>query len=168
MLDDVFRPLWGLWDLNMYPAVKSITHKLGGYGLSFRAERKKFDGSGSIDNRGSPVLGPTQGGVSLRALDLLCQHEAYQFKRVTAPTTKLRKIETSSDWILSPSGLRFPASVSRTPRPNPVAASSRCARADYQGFASCLELAKPVIRHVASQGEDRRDVRLFAGAAYRF
>ncbi len=100
--------------IGVRPQVRAQSGETGAYELLLPVERKRFDGSLSLDNRGSEFIGPVQGVLALRTYDLTRRHESYQLKLATAAETReLSYADASTEWLLPPDGLRLQASATR-------------------------------------------------------
>jgi hemolysin activation/secretion protein len=96
------------------PQVRALPGQTGAYELLLPIERRRFDGSLSIDNRGSDFIGPVQGVAGLRVYDLTHHHESYQLKLATvAETSELSYVDASTEWLLGPDGLHLQAGATR-------------------------------------------------------
>ena len=114
-LDMAFQRLALFPDIVFHPYVRAIPDELGAYELIIDTEKKHIGGSVSVDNHGSEYLGPFQGVMSLRALDLTGHHEAYQLTVAgTADTGDLLYGELNVDWLLGTNGARIQANLEHT------------------------------------------------------
>jgi hemolysin activation/secretion protein len=96
--------------LTVRPQVRAVPGQTGAYELLLPIERRRFDGSLSIDNRGSEFIGPVQGVAGLRIYDLTHHHESYQLKLATvAEARELSYADVSTEWLLGLEGLRLQA-----------------------------------------------------------
>lgn len=100
--------------IGVRPQVRAVSGQTGAYELVLPIEKRRYDGSLSIDNRGSEFVGPVQGALSLRAYDLSRHHESYQLKLATAAeTNELSYVDAWTEWLLPHDGLRLYASATR-------------------------------------------------------
>jgi len=114
-LNSAFQNLAALPDLSLHPYVQPLEKPLGAYTLVLRADHKHFDGGVSIDNHGSNYIGPVQGILTLRALDLTGHHETYQLKLATvADSDELHYADVATEWPLGTNGLRLQADAALT------------------------------------------------------
>jgi hemolysin activation/secretion protein len=83
-------------------------------------KEKPFDGSVTVDNRGTRYLGPIQGGVTVNANNMLGLHERTQFRgALTADPSELQYFQISHDEWLDSEGTKLTVSAGRTrTRPN--------------------------------------------------
>jgi hemolysin activation/secretion protein len=102
------RRLGDFPDLSVTPDLRPLADEPGAYELVLGVKRRRYDGSVSIDNRGSEENGPVRDIAVLRVFDLAGRHESYQLKLATASRTEeLGYADASTEWRVGDRGLKL-------------------------------------------------------------
>lgn len=107
-LVDALRTINGLPGITVTPELRAIAGQPGAYLLALGTDRRRYDASLSVDNRGSEFIGPVRAIASLAVHGLAGRHESWQLQLATASDTdELRYVDVANEWPLGARGLRL-------------------------------------------------------------
>lgn len=100
--------------VSLRPQLRVVDSAAGAHALVLNAERRSFDGTATIDNRGSDFVGPWEGVLSLHGYDTLGAGELLQLRLAVArETDELRYGEVHGAVPVGDDGLLFRGRASR-------------------------------------------------------
>lgn len=100
--------------ISLRPQLRAVDPAAGAHALVLNAEQRSFDGTATIDNRGSDFVGPWEGVLSLRGYDTLGADELLQLRLAVArETEELRYGEVHGALPVGDDGMQIHGRASR-------------------------------------------------------